>query len=228
MKTIIFFIFLIINLKLLKANFCYNKDNFNHLVLNLQWPTTFVHHNLRGSGDRDALEEHKNKNELIFTIHGLWPQKTNSHGPTNCVHPDTFNLDKIKPIKKIDKYWTSFGMPTSNFWRYEWTKHGTCAAVLENLTTIEEYFNFAVKKAELFDTNVFQNFKGEFKPSLNSYRMESIKTSIDRLNGFKTQMKCWGRYVSSIQLCFDLELKLQDCDDFYHPKCNGDIILPSS
>ena len=117
--NLIFKIIILMKLfNVLKSNFCYNKNNYNYLLLHLQWPTTFVEHNLKRAGNSAALIDHRNRYGYLFTIHGLWPQKTIGTGPTNCNHSDYLDLDKIKKVPKIEKYWTSFGMPTTNFWRY--------------------------------------------------------------------------------------------------------------
>lgn len=103
-------IFICFFTKLYKCNFCYNSKNYNYLILNLQWPTTFVEHNFARKGNHYALKTHRSKYGLIFTVHGLWPQKTIGYGPTNCNHTDPFDLGQVSKIDNIEKYWTSFGL----------------------------------------------------------------------------------------------------------------------
>lgn len=116
---IILVLFLMRLIPSLKANFCGINNRFNHLLLALQWPTTFVEYNRRPRRDNiRTLREHREKYGYLFTIHGLWPQSDHGYGPNNCNHSDSFNINSVSQIAMIDKYWTSFGMPTTNFWRY--------------------------------------------------------------------------------------------------------------
>lgn len=109
--------------------------------------------------------------------------------------------------------------------RYEWNKHGTCAAHLDDMLTLQQYFEFTVGKAREFDENVFQ--KLEFKPSNTiSHNSNNFKRSIEELHKHQVEIKCWGRTISSVHICFDLNLKPMDCRNTYN-NCNGDVILPA-
>lgn len=120
-------------------------------------------------------------------------------------------------------------MPTSDFWRYEWNKHGKCAAVLENLLTLKDYFKFTVKSAEEFDRDIYQPLKNEFKPSnTDTLNAEAFKLSIENLYGYKIHLKCWGSYINSVEICYDLELKQLDCPINYHSRCGAsEVSLPT-
>ena len=208
----------------LRSNFCNpNARKFNYLMLNLQWPTTFVEHSSKG--DYRALREHKDKHGYLFTIHGLWPQN-NGWGPQNCNHSEPFNLNTVQSIADIDRYWTSFAMPTTRFWGYEWKKHGTCASNLERLNSVKDYFQFSVDRAKEFDLNVYKKLNDDFSPSSTKFiSASSFKNLVETLHSYKVDLRCRSNLISDIRLCYDLELRPIDCEN--PSNCYGDVQLPA-
>ena len=207
----------------LRSNFCNpHARKFNYLLLNLQWPATFPTYNRRA--DRQAIRDHYEKFGYLFTIHGLWPQ-INGWGPTRCNHSDPFDLNLVQSIPDIDRYWTSFAMPTPNFWKYEWSKHGTCAANLERLNSVKDYFEFSVDRAREFDSNVYKKLNEEFSPSNRSISSSAFKNLVETLHKYKVDLRCRGNLISDIQLCYDLDLRPIDCEHFSN--CNRQVQLPA-
>ena len=61
-----------------------------------------------------------------FSIHGLWPQYSESSYPVYC-RPVEFSLKALDPIiNKLNKYWYSNRGPNDKFWKHEYEKHGSC------------------------------------------------------------------------------------------------------
>ena len=59
-----------------------------------------------------------------FSIHGLWPQYSESSYPVYC-RPVEFSLKALDPIiNKLNKYWYSNRGPNDKFWKHEYEKHG--------------------------------------------------------------------------------------------------------
>lgn len=105
------------------------KNAFDCIVLNLEWPTTYV---LKKSGGNvKVLEEHIEKYGYMFTVHNLYLRRKYSSNAqiTNCgEYPDEWEAKKaaVKQIDSISKFWPSFFEPHSDekFWRLRWEKHG--------------------------------------------------------------------------------------------------------
>jgi len=82
--------------------------------------------------------------DVGWVIHGLWPSNWDGSYPQQCGGSDArFDEAAIAPLEaQLDRYWpNSFkDTPHTNFWKHEWSKHGTCAAAGSNLTTERQYF----------------------------------------------------------------------------------------
>jgi hypothetical protein len=52
-------------------------------------------------------------------------------------------VHNIDPRSKLDAQWTDVRLngPKEDFWRHEWTKHGTCAVQLEPVNSELKYFS---------------------------------------------------------------------------------------
>lgn len=73
-----------------------------------------------------------------YTIHGLWPQYSESSYPKYCKKV-VFDISALKPIlNKLNKYWYSTEEANSDFWKHEYEKHGSC--MFKDMTEFE-YFN---------------------------------------------------------------------------------------
>ena len=84
------------------------------------------------------------KNEVYdeneYSIHGLWPQNSKTDFPSYCKKV-TFSVDKLVPIlQDLNKFWYSDREKNVDFWKHEYSKHGSCV-----FTKMNEYQYF--KKA---------------------------------------------------------------------------------
>ena len=66
------------------------------------------------------------ENDDSFSIHGLWPQYSETSYPVYC-RPVEFSIEALNPIMdKLNKYWYSDRESNSKFWKHEYEKHGSC------------------------------------------------------------------------------------------------------
>lgn len=80
-----------------------------------------------------------------WSIHGLWPQLSETNYPKFCKRV-SFSIEKLEPIiKKLEENWYSNDNKDEDFWKHEWEKHGSC--VFTNITEFN-YFNITL---HLFD-----------------------------------------------------------------------------
>ena len=77
-----------------------------------------------------------------WSIHGLWPQFTKNSYPTYCKKVE-FSFEKLQPIiERLNTLWYSTKEPNEDFWKHEWTKHGSC--VFSEMTELE-YFEKTIE-----------------------------------------------------------------------------------
>ena len=92
-----------------------------------------------------------------WSIHGLWPQYTQNSYPTYCRTVD-FDYKKLTPIlKDLETHWYSVEGSDEEFWKHEWTKHGSC--MFNNCDELE-YFRTAL---ELYVTVIESDVINKFK-----------------------------------------------------------------
>ena len=82
------------------------------------------------------MKNSNNKNG--YSIHGLWPQHSLQNYPSYC-REVSFDVNKLEPLKKdLYKYWNTKKFNSAeNFWKHEYTKHGSC--MFTNMNELE-YF----------------------------------------------------------------------------------------
>ena len=80
-----------------------------------------------------------------WTVHGIWPSVNKGPlGPFNCNNSIHFDPKSLEPIMdKLNVQWTDVhkNAQKDDFWKHEWTKHGTCAIQLEAINTELKYFS---------------------------------------------------------------------------------------
>lgn len=158
--------------------------------------------------------------ESYWTVHGIWPTKVGTEGPSFCNKSWHFDPDRIKPFEdNMEKFWTNIEANTklTSLWNHEWTKHGTCAAQIPQLNSEENYFAQGITWVQKFNlaeilmsTNVV--------PSQQGYTVEDIHKSV--VNAIKknpmiqcvVDKKSKKALLSEIRICFDKKLEMVDCD----------------
>ncbi|RVE74627.1 hypothetical protein OJAV_G00023950 [Oryzias javanicus] len=176
---------------------------WSKLILTHHWPETF------------CSMEHCHPNISYWTLHGLWPDKG-----MNCNSSWHFNSSLIEDLlPDMKKSWPDLLKPTSvSFWKYEWYKHGTCAAQAESLNSQHKYFSKALELYHKLDLN---SVLGKFgiTPSDKYYSFSHIEEAIENFYGVKPKIQCVHSSKSAdfqslgqIEICFDSEFTLMDCE----------------
>lgn len=172
------------------------------LILTHQWPTTF------------CSVEHCHANLSSWTIHGLWPDKG-----VDCNSSWHFNSTLIEDLlPDMEKSWPDLLYPASTkFWKYEWCKHGTCAAQAASLNSQRKYFSKALELYHKVDLDsVLKKF--DIRPSQNYYSFSQISGVLENFYGTKPKIQCVHpkndavQVLGQIEICFNPDFTLLDCE----------------
>ena len=101
------------------------------------------------------------KDKETYTIHGLWPQYSKTSYPKFCKKVN-FSIDSLEPIiEELNKKWDSSKESNDEFWKHEYTKHGSCMFI--ELTELE-YFQ---KTLYLYNYVISNNILDNYDKNLN-------------------------------------------------------------
>ena len=91
-----------------------------------------------------------------WSIHGLWPQTTETEYPTYCrtVEFDIKKLDSI--IDELNRFWYSTEEKNEEFWKHEWQKHGSCM-----YNKCDEFYYFD-KALQLYNDAILEQLQDKF------------------------------------------------------------------
>ncbi|XP_051504531.1 ribonuclease T2-like isoform X2 [Myxocyprinus asiaticus] len=187
----------------LSSVFAHPRGEWTRLILTQHWPQAF------------CSMEHCKTNISYWTLHGLWPNTGNM-----CNSSWHFNASLIEDIlPEMEKFWPDLLIPSSpKFWKYEWLKHGTCAAKAESLNSQHKYFSKALELYHKFDlSSVLGNNK--IVPSEEHYTFDVIETAITSFYGVKPKIQCIHpqkgsqfQTLEQIEICVDRDFQLIDCE----------------
>ncbi|XP_061882350.1 ribonuclease T2 isoform X1 [Entelurus aequoreus] len=131
-----------------------------------------------------------------------------------------FNSSEIEDLlPDMEKSWPDLLKPTSfAFWKYEWSKHGTCAAKAPSLDSQHKYFSKALELYHKLDlTSILQKF--DIIPSENYYKFSQIEGVIENFYGVKPKIQCVhpsknsdAQTLGQIEICFNSDFSLVDCE----------------
>ncbi|VVC41578.1 Hypothetical protein CINCED_3A020854 [Cinara cedri] len=198
-----------------------NKD-WDLLIFSQSWPYTFCH---TWTVDSKTHTCNLPVNRNQWTIHGIWPSKTGSFGPSFCNNQTSFSLDALKTIiPELKNHWTEIkgSKSTSSksheggLWRYEWLKHGTCAKSLPALDTELKFFKQALDWSKQYPLNDILA-QGEIKPN-GTYPIAQFWHTLKTGLGKNPYIDCFVEknsnnvYIDEIRVCFNKTLSLVDCD----------------
>uniref|UniRef100_A0A3Q2DBH5 Ribonuclease T2 n=1 Tax=Cyprinodon variegatus TaxID=28743 RepID=A0A3Q2DBH5_CYPVA len=179
------------------------RDLWTKLILTQQWPNTF------------CAMEHCHPNFTYWTLHGLWPDKGN-----HCNSSWHFNSSEIEDLlPDMRKSWPDLLNPSSvQFWKYEWSKHGTCAAEAASLNSQHKYFSKALELYHKVDLNSILLKLNIIPSSDKYYNFSEIEEGLERFYGVKVKIQCVHpsknsepQILGQIEICFDAEFTLHDC-----------------
>ncbi|XP_055363477.1 ribonuclease T2 isoform X2 [Betta splendens] len=173
------------------------------LILTHSWPSSF------------CSIEHCESNISHWTLHGLWPSK--GAFCNSSWHFNSSEIQDLLPDLKIS--WPDLENPFSTeFWKYEWHKHGTCAAKAVSLNSQHKYFSKALELYHKVDLNgILKKFN--IIPSENYYTFAEIEKVIDTFYGFTSKIQCYHQSknaefqtLGQIEICFNPDFNLMDCE----------------
>lgn len=156
-----------------------------------------------------------------FSIHGLWPGRMRDKmSPNSCCARETFDETKLTNIRdRLLEAWPSMRGSHSNFWRHEYSKHGTCTRDLPHFGSLESYFKGTI---EMFDQlqldQALQRFN--IRPS-NFYQYDKqdlLRVLTSQHQGRRPDLDCErakvtnASHLKEIRFCFaKLDRQPIDC-----------------
>ncbi|XP_008308792.1 ribonuclease T2 [Cynoglossus semilaevis] len=182
------------------------RKMWTKLILTQQWPQTF------------CSMEHCHPNISHWTLHGLWPDSG-----MDCNNSWAFNSSEIADLlPDMNKSWPNLLHPSSSgFWKYEWHKHGTCAARAESLNSQHKYFSKALELYHKLDLDSILSKFGII-PSEKYYTFAQIEGVIENFYGVKPKIQCFHpskhqpnadtQVLGQIEICFSPDFTLMDCE----------------
>lgn len=195
------------------------SDNFDVLIYTQSWPNTVC-----------LLWEEKTKSNICYlpkdnqtwTIHGIWPSKLGTLGPTFCNNSITFNADLLTPIEpELEQLWTDIhlGRNHYDFWKHEWVKHGSCALVIPELNNELRYFTQGLVWSHEYNMEKVLS-KANIYPSgdENMFSVQTLWLAIKSILGKNPGIECIHDpksgldYLMEIRICFTKQLILTNCD----------------
>ncbi|XP_067242797.1 ribonuclease T2 [Chanodichthys erythropterus] len=183
--------------------FAHPRGEWTKLILTQHWPQTF------------CSMEHCKTDLGNWTLHGLWPNIG-----IRCNTSWHFNASLIEDIiPEMERVWPDLLEPSSpKFWKYEWQKHGTCAAQAESLNSEHKYFSKALELYHKFDLNsVLRNNK--IVPSEKYYTLDDVETALTNFYNVKPKIQCVHpgkegqvQILGQIEICVDRDFQLMNCE----------------
>ena len=156
------------------------------------------------------------KEVTTWTVHGLWPDRSQGPHPAFCNRTMKYDPAKVEPfIDEMHTFWPNLLTKTSHhsFWKHEYEKHGTCATGFPGLETEEKFFKSALHLREAYDMGtVLKRIK--VSPSYTKrYNVKRLYISISKLMKSKPTIWCAKtkgvQHIAQIGFCFDREMTLK-------------------
>ncbi|KAA8595534.1 hypothetical protein FQN60_010825 [Etheostoma spectabile] len=130
--------------------------------------------------------------------------------------PSTFCSDLLPDMKTS---WPDLLNPLSaSFWKYEWHKHGTCAAKAPSLNSQHKYFSKALELYHKVDLDSILK-KFDITPSEKYYKLSQIEGVIENFYSVKPKIQCVHpsknadfQILGQIEICFNPDFTLLDCE----------------
>ncbi|XP_048391751.1 ribonuclease T2 isoform X1 [Stegostoma tigrinum] len=193
---------LIIAMVLVETSDCKNHS-WNILILSQHWPQTVC---LMVSETCKVPQ-----NIDYWTVHGLWPKRDEM-----CNNSWHFEIQNVMDIlSELKLWWPDVLHPNSTqLWKHEWQKHGTCAATLQSLDTQNKYFSKALDLYHKINLNSVLK-KLDILPSSKYYTLEMIENALVSVYGVTPKIQCLkgssAQILGQIELCFTKEFEPLNC-----------------
>uniref|UniRef100_U5EP87 Putative ribonuclease x25 n=1 Tax=Corethrella appendiculata TaxID=1370023 RepID=U5EP87_9DIPT len=192
------------------------NSDFDLFIFTQRWPNT-VCYMWREKSDLNQCLLPPVRNQ--WTVHGIWPTKLNTIGPSFCNKTVKFDVKELNQIENLlNEYWTNIEKNTmhDSLWRHEWLKHGTCAMKINELSDENKYFGQGLKWLDRYSmTNVLKD--GNVLPGNNYTALEihnvllayfSKNVAIECYHDSRTKLQ----FLFEIRICFNKQFELTDCD----------------
>ncbi|CAG0920694.1 unnamed protein product [Notodromas monacha] len=195
--------------------------NFDYVIFTQLWPETSCIHYRHSTPARDCRVPSTIQQ---WAVHGLWPSVDSGPlGPFYCNRSDKFDMKLLEPLEpELSVRWPNLFVETEEgtLWEHEWTKHGTCAMQLSELSDEVKYFGAGLKMWDQF--NIFGALKqAGIEPSLKKgYQAHDIFNAVKGAFGVSPRVECLifhGKQMqkifllNQIEICFDKSLNAIDC-----------------
>ncbi|RWS23356.1 ribonuclease Oy-like protein [Leptotrombidium deliense] len=213
--------------EIVDSDLCPSVSPFNYIALSLTWTPGFCFQN----------EKCINLPVNRWTIHGTWPSNYAAPSPSYCcIAPDAEERVIQKFSHQLNKYWKGMGRSNTEFWNYEWNKHGTCGYGSRKLFGQLNYFQSTLLLFHAIDLDSSLSRKLILPHKfglLSVYSLEHIRASLMSEYGKRVKFGCrnvqmhisgTSNFLKEIIFCFDKhKLRQINCvgKDF---KCDGKFV----
>lgn len=192
-----------------------NANDFDILIFTQRWPITDCMTWMNKAHDHVCILPSQRD---TWIIHGVWPNKFSKFGPFFCNNSAIFNVNELHPIiDEMRQFWLNIekGTPEESLWKHEWSKHGTCAALLQELNTENKYFGQGLAWLQQYTMNGVLA-KSNVLPGA-MYNVTDFYDAIKQTLNINPSIHCvhehgGGQYLSELKICFNKQLELIDCN----------------
>jgi len=172
------------------------------------------------------------ENVTGFTLHGMWPSNNDGSYPSYCSSED-FDPNQIRSlIYELDVAWFDY-TPDDNYslWSHEWSKHGTCAAELDQLSTQYKFFDYGISLYKDLDVEGVLHDAGIEPSESEMYSIDQVSQALQDAIGQTPILTCestdLGNSLWRVEFCYDTDLNLQVCPESSDPDvCTDDFYIP--
>lgn len=215
----------------------WRNQSWDYLLFTQQWPISYC---------TEYTEEKKEPvtecnfadDRYAWTIHGIWPSRSNSADYPQFCGRIPFNATALAPIEdELEEHWQTIqkDAKVTYLWRHEWLKHGTCAAQIEALNSEIKYFSQGLAWNKQYNVTDAFTKCGIYPDDGKLYTSEQIIQCVQQNFNVEPQIFCQLDSVrnelllTEVRFCFDKQLNLKGCDTFGATlHCNGEFIYPGT
>lgn len=155
----------------------------------------------------------------VWTIHGLWPGRNDGQDPN--IKVGNYNetvIEELKNNNELEILWPSLNIKNKNedFWKHEWSKHGSCAEL-----GFENYFKETLALAHRYNiTGILQqNEVLENERTKVDAIKQAVSASTGRIPIVKSKCIKNKKSLYEIEICLDKTLQPIDCVEYtFYPK----------
>lgn len=195
-----------------------NEVKWDYFVYTQIWPQTACIEINETEGAGKCIMP---TNVKEWTVHGIWPNSNSGPNPAYCNDSWPFVVDEIKDIlPDLKEHWPNLirGEEISSFWKHEWVKHGTCAALLPSLNSEHKYFQKGLDLQQKFNISKILEVAGILPSLTSSMKLDRLRKVIEGFTNKRTRLLCMEaktkteQILAQIEICLDKTFSPIDCD----------------